>query len=107
MRQQSPHWYWPAIIAFTLLAGLGLGALFHVAVPDSPDSWQGDEATSVPSVSAPPTHPQTRQPDPSKLVKAFAEVDGRLYRIIVAPSPALESTGTLWSAALSDDESPR
>ena len=107
MRQQLRRWCWAAVALLAVLIVFSLGALSRSWSENGPSSWIGELDGRVPSVSAPPLSPPTNQRSRSGLVKAFAEIDGRLYRIIVAPSLQLERRAVLWSAAVSDDERPR
>jgi hypothetical protein len=107
MRQQPWRWRSAGVFLLLFLISLGLGALFKVWTRDGSLSGLSDLAGRTPSVSAPPRSPGTTRPAGSESVKAFAEVDGRLYRIIVAPRPALERRALLWSAAVTDDHTPR
>ncbi len=107
MRQQLRRWCWAAVALLAVIIVFGLGALSRSWSENGPSSWIGELDGRVPSVSAPPLSPPTNQRSRSELVKVFAEIDGRLYRIIVAPSPQLERRAVLWSAAVSDDERPR
>jgi hypothetical protein len=107
MRQPLRRSRWAGAILLALLIGLGLGALSPSASENGLSSWLGERAGRLPSVS---TRPPSRQADPrvdAKLVKAFAEIDGRLYRIIVAPRSPLGDPAVPWSAAVSDDQRPR
>ena len=104
MQQQLRRWCWAAVALLAVFIGLGLGALSRSWSENGLSSWIGELDGRMPSVAAPPPSPRANQRSRSELVKAFAEVDGRLYRIIVAPRPQLERQAVLWSAAVSDDE---
>lgn len=107
MLQQMRRWSWAAVAIPTLLVGLGLGALLRFPAEDTPGISPGKQGDHTPPVSAPPGSSRAGSRAPSDPVKAFAEIDGRFYRIIVAGGPGRDQSAPLWSAALSDDEAPR
>jgi hypothetical protein len=93
-----------ALTTLAMLVVLGFAVLSRSWTEHGSGGWLVSRDPLIPFVSAPPPAPPANGRSEPELVKAFAEVDGRLYRIIVATRPEVERRAVLWSAAVTDDE---
>jgi len=89
--------YWKAIVSLALVAGLGSKLVQRL------DS-HAPSAPGLPPVAGAP--PPVASAAADGFVTAHAEVDGRVYRIIVGRMKKTDDGEELWSAAVSEDGSP-
>ncbi|MBW2424739.1 MAG: hypothetical protein JRG86_10845 [Deltaproteobacteria bacterium] len=104
MSRASLQPYWQAVRWLVLVIGL-CWALILADRARLGSSQSGEPDSASPAVSSAPPLPSV--PSDAKMkMAAFAEVDGRVYRIVLGSSVDPDVGTVPWSAAISTEEGP-